>query len=207
MDSLSIPWENSSQSVGNATLEWNNSTPAFELALEETKLPTWFLVLYIFVRAIEGILALLGNSLTVAAIIKFEFLRTTSNILVCGLAMADIIGGLSPIWMVGQYALRENFATWHIFCVIDQVLALLASYLNVSIITAIAVDRCIYISYPLRYPNIVTSRVAIGSLVFIWVLCASEVVIFLLLGIGRYKGMDCRSRNLFPSKPSGLITK
>ena len=192
-------WDNSSQSVSNATLPWINTTPPIELIAKQTKLPTWFLIVNIFVRAIEGVLALLGNSLTIAAVTRFEFLRTTSNLLVCQLAVADIIGGLSPVWMVSQYALRWNFAVWHVFCVVDQTLGMLSSFLNVFIIAAIAVERCLYISYPLRYHSLVTTRVAVGTIVGLWVFCVGGIATFLLLGIGRQEGMDCRPGNVFLS--------
>ena len=207
MDFLSIQWDNSSQSEGNATLLWNNTTPVIELTLKHTTLPTWFLVVNLFVRAIEGVLALLGNSLTIAAVTRFEVLRTTSNLLVCQLAVADILSGLSPIWMVCQYALRWNFAAWHVFCVIEQTLGMLSSFLNVSIIAAIAVERCIYISYPLRYVSLITTRVVVGTIVGLWVFCVTEITTFLLLGTGMKEGMDCRSTTVFNSPAFKMNTQ
>ena len=199
MENVSIPWENSSQSVGNATLSWNNSTPDIEPTLEISNYPTWLLIINIIVRSVEGALSLFGNGLTIVAVTRFESLRTTSNVLICGLAAADFLSGLSPIWMILQYFLQSHFAVWYVFCVLERFLDIYASSLNVCIITAIAVERCIYISWPLHYPSLITMRVAFGSLSAIWLLILIEFGIYMSLGIGRWEGMTCRTLNVFTS--------
>ena len=65
--------------------------------------PYPFMGLYLGIRALWSILAIVGNALTIFVVVKFQNLQTNNNILICSLAAADILGGmLGPVYIFHQ---------------------------------------------------------------------------------------------------------
>ena len=60
------------------------------------------LIAFYCMRFVQSILAVVGNSVTIISIAKFENLQTSTHIFIAGLAMVDLIGGLTlaPIGIV-----------------------------------------------------------------------------------------------------------
>ena len=70
--------------------------------------PTAFLHAYIAVRIFLGILAISGNSLTLAAIWKFENLCNPTNNLIASLAVADVLGGCVSFFLLTTHLLKGS---------------------------------------------------------------------------------------------------
>ena len=156
-----------------------------------------FQMVHVIVRLLEGLLAILGNGATVLAIMKFEYLRTTTNFIICSLAVADILGGLNPLLLLLHSQLTTNFNVWVRLCLVEQSLSLMSSGMNVITIMLISFDRCIYIQYPLRYYSLVKSSQVIVMLVASWVFLIIQVVVLFQTGLKVWPGMTCRAHAFF----------
>ena len=111
--------------------------------------------------------SIIGNTLVLAAILKTPSLRSPSTILLCSLAVSDLLVGLivQPVYIA--YRLTRNVS-------LDHALSIMAfSVCGVSLLTmtAISVDRFLALYYHMRYPNLMTTRRAMYALATAWVLC------------------------------------
>ena len=142
-----------------------------------------------------------GNVLVLAAVWRNPSLRTPSIILLCSLAVSDLLVGflalpldiavvLTPLYRVSSY-LRLSEARMFLLIQLCCV--------SLETMTAISVDRYLALHYHMRYPNMMTSRHAtcvaatfwcknfILSLLSIWnkntILLVAVVVVALCLFI------------------------
>ena len=75
---------------------------------------------YLAIRLLWGGLAIIGNSLTIFVVTKFERLQTCTNYLICSLAASDLLSGI----MVPLVVLHELYSNTWVFipvCLIQQV--------------------------------------------------------------------------------------
>ena len=175
----------------------SNATPTSD---SYTGLPQAFQTLNVAVRLIEGFLAILGNTLTIVAIAKYEFLRSNTNMLICNLAISDLVGGLSPIFLLAQYICQTDVHVWVGLCATEQFVNMSSSGLNIITIAWISLDRFIYINFPLRYSAIVRRPQIIAAIIFSWVYICSLPVTTTALGVTPNEGLVCRSQLLYVSR-------
>ena len=71
-------------------------TTTFPSLLRETgsTYPEITHTVWVPLRIITGLASLFGNALVIAAVVKYEEMRTCTNILICSLASADLITGM-----------------------------------------------------------------------------------------------------------------
>ena len=99
------------------------------------------------------LVAILGNSLVLAAILSTPSLRSPAILLLCNLAVSDLLVGLviQPLFIVSVFhSTRLLTSIWFI-------LSNSACGISLCTLTAIAVDRFLAVHYHLRYSTIVTS--------------------------------------------------
>lgn len=165
----------------NSTTYWPLNTTGFGQNSSDVvvnTLPQFMDIVTVISRVIQSVLAMTFNSLTVAVIVLFRDLYSPQIIIFFSLAVADIIGGVSG-FLVFTYTIFElPFPIWYTFCVLDRWLAVLSGGLNVSFVIYIAVDRWIYITFPLQYHNYVTVKTAkVTCLVIFFVILIKSVVL------------------------------
>ena len=79
-----------------------------------------FMITYFAVRILWSVLALVGNTLTIVVVSKFEELHTNNNFLICSLAAADILGGLlTPLDMA--YHILYKYPSYVPICLVEKV--------------------------------------------------------------------------------------
>lgn len=116
------------------------------------------------------IIAVLGNTLVCLACVISKRLKSFTEPFIISLAVTDILVGLisMPIWLSNSLTGKPNirdFPTIYKLWLQFDIVCCTASIMN---LVFISVDRFIAVTYPLRYPSIVTrNRVAIG-IAFIW---------------------------------------
>ena len=199
--SLMMMMDNLSTILNNSSILLNNSTRPEDQ--ESVPLPAWLLLLHLVVRVIEGLLALTANALTVITISRYETLQNTSNYLIVGLSVADIVSGVSIIPIVVKELLPDPL-TYHILCLIEQSLNALSVILNLLTICLIAVERYFFIDYPLRYATIVTMRSVKYALASTWIFSTTQTGILLyVMGVTFSEERTCDSRD-FLAHPAAL---
>ncbi len=152
----------------------------------------WF---YHAVRIFQGILILLANSLTLIAVVRFEYLHYPTGILIAALAVADLLAGLIPFQTVTTYVTRTK-GYFVPLCKILETLKITTISANIHAILLISLDRFAYITFPIEYEcQITVSRtikVAVGMLVY--TLSISGLVVGLAMPVKQ--GQMCRHNML-----------
>ena len=116
-------------------------------------------VISAFFHFIASVASILGNVLVITSVIKFRSLRETAHTLVVLLACFDLVIGVTGL--VEQCMLLLNVYKGKLdgmrtFCLILGVIMNGMSNGDLLSVVFMAIDRFIYITYPLRYKVIVT---------------------------------------------------
>ena len=100
------------------------------------------------------LVAIVGNSLILAAILSTPSLRSPAILLLCNLAVSDLLVGLviQPLFIVSVFHSTRLLLTGIWFILSNS-----ACGFSLCTLTAIAVDRFLALHYHLRYSTIVTS--------------------------------------------------
>ncbi|XP_062559624.1 dopamine receptor 1 [Armigeres subalbatus] len=132
-------------------------------------------------------LSVAGNILVCIAIYTERSLRRIGNLFLASLAIADLFVASLVMTFAGVNDLLGYWIFGAQFCdtwVAFDVMCSTASILNLC---AISLDRYIHIKDPLRYGRWVTRRVAIGTIVVIWLLAALVSFVPISLDLHRDK--------------------
>lgn len=125
-------------------------------------------------NAVFSTLAVLGNSLILAALPKITTLKPPSRVLIASLALSDLIVGLAiqPLFVV--YIVGGLVHNPAVRCYARVAFGLGSDYvvaLSYSTMTAISLERFLHIRLALRYRTVVTSRRTAVGLGISWLLC------------------------------------
>ena len=120
------------------------------------------------------LISILGNALVLAAIIQTPCIRSTSLIMICSLAVSDLLVGLiaQPLYIAFQ--LTKDRSVEHVWVVIGPSLCG-ASLLTM---TAISMDRFLALHYHMRYATLVTKSRVKYTLVIMWLISSLGSVFF-----------------------------
>ncbi len=112
------------------------------------------------------LISIIGNTLVLAAILRTPSLRSPFTILLCSLAISDLLVGflVQPLWIT--YEVTGNRSLY------QKVHAMAFSVCGVSLstMTAISVDRFLALYYHMRYPNLMTTRRALYTSATLWLI-------------------------------------
>ena len=102
------------------------------------------------------IISIIGNTLVLAAILRTPSLRSPSIVLLCSLAVSDLLVGLvvQPLYvasLTGHGSLLQAL----------NVMVFSLCGASLFAITAISVDRFLALHYHMRYPSLVTTHRAL----------------------------------------------
>lgn len=119
------------------------------------------------------ILSIFGNALVLVAILKTPSLRSSSILLLCSLAVSDLLVGtlIQPLYIASVLTRNELLdSLWF-------TVSFAACGISLCTITTISVDRFLALHFHMRYPSLVTKSRTVHTIVIIWFL------IFLLSGV------------------------
>ena len=107
------------------------------------------------------LISILGNALVLAAIIRNSFIRSTSMIMLCSLAVSDLLVGLiaKPFHIHNRFIYYVWIMTGPSVCMV-----------SLLTITTITVDRFVALHYHMRYATLVTKSRVKYTLVIIWLI-------------------------------------
>ena len=147
---------------------------------------------YIALRMLIGTFTLFVNGLTLHCIRSYDYLRTPTNFLVAGLALANFLAGFLPALLLATY-LTQGYPYWIPICLTSETLKVTSVKANIWFIFWIALDRFVYISRPLRYQALVTQSRVTCILVATWIWCITSGCLS-ILGLGKlHHGMSCHA--------------
>ncbi|XP_078344531.1 growth hormone secretagogue receptor type 1-like [Oculina patagonica] len=148
----------------NSTDKYNNGSADHHSENEDNPTLETIVIINCVLNAPLMLISILGNALVLAAIIRTPSIRTTSMIMLCSLAVSDLlVGFLAQPLYIAKDLTEDRFLTrvWSIGGDSLIVVSLLT-------ITAITVDRFLALHYHMRYATLVTESRVKYTLVTIW---------------------------------------
>ncbi|XP_078344534.1 melanocyte-stimulating hormone receptor-like [Oculina patagonica] len=150
----------------NNTDKHSNESADHHSGNEDYSSPGTIIIINCVLNAPLMLISILGNALVLAAIIRTPTIRSTSLLMLCSLAVSDLLVGLiaQPIYIAVQIT-QDRF--------VQLVFRMIGPYLcGVSLltITAITVDRFLALHYHMRYATLVTKSRVKYTLVIIWLI-------------------------------------
>ena len=130
-----------------------------------------------------SVASIFGNLLVIISVIKFRYLRETAHTLVTLLACFDLgigVTGLVEQCIILLTVYKGDMNGLRIFCLITVVILSGLSTGDLLSVMFITIDRFIYITYPLRYTDLVT-RIKVTFAVIFTVLYSLITSIILVL--------------------------
>ena len=115
-------------------------------------------------------LILIGNTFTIMALRKVRKLKYTTKLFILSLSGADLVVGifLIPLRLNSLFhAPWSKTAYWCRLSISFNILNLLASMLSLLLIS---IERMIYVTEPMKYHLIVTTRRSIIAIISVWIL-------------------------------------
>ena len=147
------------------------------------------------INTIAGILLalfiIIGNSLVLAAVVKYERLRTTTNILIANLALVDVLVGVLTVPSISF--LQEPVFENKYVCITTLSVQGAVKVVNTLSIVVIAIERYIRIVFPLRAIKIITIRKCSVVISLVW---SYGLVCFVVMYVHSY--MDSRKPSTCP---------
>ncbi|CAI5650840.1 unnamed protein product [Oreochromis niloticus] len=111
-----------------------------------------------------------GNILVILSVVCHRHLRTVTHYFIVNLAVADLLLSSTVLPFSAILEILDRWVFGRVFCNVWAAVDVLCCTASIMSLCVISVDRYIGVSYPLRYPAIVTKRRAFLALMLLWVL-------------------------------------
>ncbi|KAM6931432.1 adenosine A2a receptor a [Xenentodon cancila] len=141
-------------------------------------------ILYIILELLIAVFSVVGNVLVCWAVCLNSNLQSITNFFVVSLAVADIAVGVLAIPFA--IAISTGFCSNFYGCLFIACFVLVLTQSSIFSLLAIAIDRYIAITIPLRYNSLVTGQRARGIIAICWAL---SIIIGLTPMMGWHKAL------------------
>ena len=127
-----------------------------------------------------SVTAVCGNAFVISAIWRREVLHVPSNLLLCCLAISDLVVGLisQPAFVI--YKVAEIKGYFKVYCaarMLQSCSGWLSSGVSLLTMCAISVDRYLALKLHLRYTAVVTVTRVLVTVIGFWLLCATGIAL------------------------------
>lgn len=112
--------------------------------------------------------SLLGNTLILLAIYRNHSLRSITSVFIANLAVADFLLALLGMPFTMASSITYHWVFGDIWCKINGMLNSIFCIASMLSLAAVSIDRYVAIIKPLQYPLIMTSRIALGMITYVW---------------------------------------
>uniref|UniRef100_A0A4W4F9Z7 Alpha-1A adrenergic receptor n=1 Tax=Electrophorus electricus TaxID=8005 RepID=A0A4W4F9Z7_ELEEL len=148
-----------------------NCTNCSQVQFPEVNVPKAIvlgLVLAVFI-----VFGVLGNVLVILSVVCHRHLRTVTHYFIVNLAVADLLLSSAVLPFSAIFEMLGRWVFGRAFCDVWAAMDVLCCTASIMSLCVISVDRYVGVSYPLRYPAIVTEQRALLALVVIWALAVT----------------------------------
>ncbi|XP_072289800.1 adrenoceptor alpha 1Aa [Eucyclogobius newberryi] len=114
--------------------------------------------------------AVVGNILVILSVVCYRNLRTVTHYFIVNLAVADLLISATVLPFSAILEILDRWVFGRVFCNIWAAVDVLCCTASIMSLCVISVDRYIGVSYPLRYPAMMTKRRALLAVLLLWVL-------------------------------------
>ena len=125
------------------------------------------------------LISIIGNALVLAAILRTPSIRSTSMIMLCSLAVSDLLVGFvaQPLYIADelQRLKKEDFLLYRLSAMIGFLLC----GVSLGTMATISVDRYMALHYHMRYAALVTKSRVRCTLGIIWLIVFSSLGFYL----------------------------
>ena len=142
-------------------------------------------------RWVESIVGSAGNTLVIAAVIRFKHLRTPTSCLIVNLALVNLLSAcLMPVTTAVES--MDRSAKWLYVCIAKIILYAITLYGNILNLMMISIDRLICITKPFWYAKHVKMALVLASVGVMWVATLlTSVLLHVLRSVGTERAPTC----------------
>ncbi|XP_078383315.1 adenosine receptor A2b-like [Oculina patagonica] len=154
----------------NITNKSNNGSVDHHLENEDNSTAGTILIINCVLNAPLMLISILGNALVLVAIIRTPSIRSTSMIMLCSLAVSDLLVGLitQPIY-IAKLITKLRITKQHPFLrLVWRMIGISLGGVSFLTITSITMDRFLALHYHMRYATLVTKSRVKYTLLIIW---------------------------------------
>lgn len=112
----------------------------------------------------------LGNILVILSVVCHKHLHSATHYYIINLAVADLLLTSTVLPFSAIFEILGYWVFGRIFCNIWAAVDVLCCTASIMSLCVISIDRYIGVSYPLRYPAIVTEKRGLLALLCVWAL-------------------------------------
>ncbi|XP_026199173.1 adrenoceptor alpha 1Aa [Anabas testudineus] len=116
------------------------------------------------------VFGVVGNILVILSVVCHRHLRTVTHYFIVNLAVADLLLSSTVLPFSAIFEILDRWVFGRVFCNVWAAVDVLCCTASIMSLCVISVDRYIGVSYPLRYPAIMTKRRALFAVMLLWVL-------------------------------------
>lgn len=143
----------------------SNCSQALVPELNVVKAVVLGLILGVFIA-----FGVVGNILVILSVVCHRHLRTVTHYFIVNLAVADLMLSSTVLPFSAIFEILDRWVFGRVFCNVWAAVDVLCCTASIMSLCVISVDRYIGVSYPLRYPAIMTKRRALLAVMLLWVL-------------------------------------
>lgn len=151
--------------TSSLTQNCSNCSHVFVPELNVVKAVVLGVVLGVFIM-----FGVVGNILVILSVVCHRHLRTVTHYFIVNLAVADLLLSSTVLPFSAIFEILDRWVFGRAFCNVWAAVDVLCCTASIMSLCVISVDRYIGVSYPLRYPAIMTKHRALLAVTLLWVL-------------------------------------
>lgn len=123
-----------------------------------------------------GLAGLLGNALVVLVVAANPGMRSTTNLLIINLAMADLLFVIFCVPFTATDYVMTQWPFGDAWCKVVQYLIVVTAHASVYTLVLMSLDRYLAVVHPVASMGVRTERNAIKAIAFAWIIIISTAI-------------------------------